>query len=145
MYLYQYAWFTIITNDLATLFTKTQLLSHSDDLLIQPYEKQHLQQQQQEQNSNSKTNTEGNEMVHMHGSMNYIQLHKWFQQKGLRRGKGCAGHPTGDPLHQLNRITHKLAAHRRGAHNPAARWCAGSVVCNLHPDSNVSWPNVGPT
>ena len=33
---------------------------------------------------------------------------------------------------QPNRITHNLATHHRAAHNPAARWCAGSVVCNFH-------------
>ena len=37
----------------------------------------------------------------------------------------------GWPSTQPNRITHNLAAHGRGAHNPAARWCGGSVVCNL--------------
>ena len=35
----------------------------------------------------------------------------------------------GSPSTQPNWITHNLAAHQRIAHNPAARWCAGSVVC----------------
>ena len=50
---------------------------------------------------------------------------------------------TGDPLHNLT-------AHRRAAHNPAARWCAGSVVCNLSRQRARQqcrlaqrWPNVG--
>ena len=51
----------------------------------------------------------------------------------------------GWPSTQPHRITHNPAAHRRAAHNPAARWCAGSAGCNLHPDNNVGWPNVGPT
>ena len=37
----------------------------------------------------------------------------------------------GWPFTQRNRITHNLAGHLRAAHNPAARWHAGSVVCNL--------------
>ena len=37
----------------------------------------------------------------------------------------------GWPSTQPNRNTHNLATHHRAAHNPAARWCAGSVVCNL--------------
>ena len=48
-------------------------------------------------------------------------------------------------LYTLNRITHNLAAHHRAAHSPAPRLCTGSVVCNLHSDSNVDCPNVGPT
>ena len=42
-------------------------------------------------------------------------------------------------------FTDNLAAHHRSAYNPAVWWGVGSVVCYLHPDSNVGWPNVGPT
>ena len=35
----------------------------------------------------------------------------------------------GWPSTQPNRIAHNLVAHHWAAHNPAARWCAGSVVC----------------
>ena len=48
------------------------------------------------------------------------------------------------PFTQPNRIAHNLEAQHRTPHNPAALWRAGSVVRNLHPDSNVGWPNVGP-
>ena len=48
------------------------------------------------------------------------------------------------PSTQPNRIAHNLAAHHRAAHHPVARWCAGSV-CAICTDSNVGWPNVGPT
>ena len=51
----------------------------------------------------------------------------------------------GWPSTQPNRITHNRAAHHRAAHSPAPRLCTGSVVCNLHSDSNVDCPNVGPT
>ena len=45
------------------------------------------------------------------------------------RKSWCRYH--GWPSTQHNRNTHNLAAHHRAAHKPAARWCAGSVVCNL--------------
>ena len=41
------------------------------------------------------------------------------------------------------RIAHNLAAHHRAVHNTAARWCAGSVVCNLPRPRR--WTNVSPT
>ena len=51
----------------------------------------------------------------------------------------------GWPSTQPNRTTLNLAAYHWAAHNPTARWCAGSVACSLHPDSNAGCPNVGPT
>ena len=50
----------------------------------------------------------------------------------------------GWPSTQPNQIAHNRAAHHRAAHNPVARWCVGSV-CAICLDSNVGWPNVGPT
>ena len=50
------------------------------------------------------------------------------------------------PSTQPSRIAHILTAHRRAAHNPAARWCAGSVVCNFSRQQCMlaqRWPNVG--
>ena len=35
----------------------------------------------------------------------------------------------GWPSTQPHKITHNQAAHHRAAHNPSARWGAGSVVC----------------
>ena len=51
----------------------------------------------------------------------------------------------GWPSTQSNRIAHNLAAHYRTAINPAARWWAGSVVCNLSRQkcsSDQRWTNV---
>ena len=47
---------------------------------------------------------------------------------------------------QPNLITHNLTTHHRAAHNPAARWGVGSVVCNLPRQQHrlaQRWPNVG--
>ena len=53
------------------------------------------------------------------------------------------------PSTQCNGNVGNLAAHHWAAHNPAARWCAGTVVCNLPPgicrESHVGWPNFAPT
>ena len=50
----------------------------------------------------------------------------------------------GRPCTQHNWITPHLVAHHGAAHNPAVWWCAG-LLCAICPDSNVGWPNVGPT
>ena len=55
-------------------------------------------------------------------------------------------HNHGWPSTQPNRITHNLAAHHRATDNPAARWCVGSVVCNLLTQQcrlAQRWHNVG--
>ena len=41
----------------------------------------------------------------------------------------CSAIHHGWPSIHPIRITHNLAAHHRAAHNQAAWWCAGSVVC----------------
>ena len=52
----------------------------------------------------------------------------------------------GWPYIKPNRIAHNLTAHYRAAHNPAAWWCAGSVVHNLPRQQcrlAKRWPKVG--
>ena len=64
----------------------------------------------------------------------------------------------GWPSTQPNRIIRGIAANHWAAHNPTARWCAGSIVCNFLRQQSVlaqrcpnvdtimqRWANVSPT
>ena len=53
---------------------------------------------------------------------------------------------SGNTIYGVGVIAHNLAAHHRAAHHPVARWCAGSVVCNLYRQQCRYYrSDVGPT
>ena len=75
----------------------------------------------------------------------FIQYY-WLLQLGRIKSLFSSLQNHGWSSTQPNRIAHILTAHRRAAHNPAARLCAGSVVCNLSRQQcrlAQRWSNVG--